>query len=159
MSDATNTTKKIYSKKILEKRAARVLAVQCIYSIEHDKSYNKSIDEKILDIMSSYHIDMLGFVKADIDEAYYIKLVRHVFSNYSDWEAKISEHLLKEWSFARLPSLLRAILLTGACELFLYQDVDNKIIINEYIEISKLFNHEGEAGFINKILHSICAKR
>jgi N utilization substance protein B len=147
-----STIKPIYSKKYQEKRAARVLAVQCMYSYQNNDDV--ALDQVIYDIIKdSKSQDILDdFSKSD--EKILITLVRGANSNIENLKLSISKHLSKEWRFDRLGKVIQAILLVAAYELMTKEN-DAAVVINEYIEITKLFNHEGESGFINSVLDGI----
>lgn len=159
MPEASNITKQIFSGKILEKRAARILAVQCIYSIISDKASDKSTDEKVNDIISIYMNDLSDSKFSKANHSYLIKLVRFAVDNKDATEANISLHLSKNWKIERLPKVVLSILKCAVSELFLDKALDREIIINDYLEIAKLFNHEGEVGFINSVLDKVAASR
>lgn len=159
MPEASNITKRIFSGKILEKRAARILAVQCIYSIISDKVVDKSTDEKVNDIISMYMNELSDSKFSKANHAYLIRLVRFAMDNSEATETNISLHLSKDWKIGRLPKVVLSILKCAVSELFLDKALDRQIIINDYLEIAKLFNHEGEVGFINSVLDKVAASR
>ena len=59
------------------------------------------------------------------------------------------------WSLSRIDSVSRAILRSALYELRECNDIPVKVIINEYIEISKSFFEGNEPNFINGILDKI----
>jgi N utilization substance protein B len=155
MQEISSITKRIFSSKILKKRAARIIAVQCLYSIASDEASNKSVDEKLSDIISVYENELSNSKLSQADHSYLIQLVRFAAENTLELENKISEHLLDNWRIERLPKVIASILKCATSELFLNKKLDRQIIINEYLEIAKLFNHEGETGFVNSVLDKI----
>lgn len=150
-----HTTKKIFSQKINNRRSARIIAVQCIYAIEHDTAYSKNVDEKLAEIISIYTNELSDSKLSSVNQSYLIKLVRFAAINKSGIEAEVTKHLSKEWKISRIPKLIYCILICAVGELLLMETLNKKIIINDYLEIAKLFNHVGEAGFINSILDKI----
>lgn len=159
MPEVPNTTKRIFSSKILGKRAARILAVQCLYSIITDKVQDKSTDEKVNDIILLYMNELADSKFSKANQAYLIKLARFAVDNADAIAENISKHLAKDWKIERLPKVVACILKCAVSELFLDKALDSKIIINDYLEIAKLFNHEGEVGFINTVLDKVSASR
>ncbi len=156
MSAPTDTIK-FYSKKVQKLRAARVVAVQCVYSIEYEEG--KAIDQKIIDLIDLYTTTNENKALTDANISHLSKLVRETASKKDALINLISPHLGEGWRFERLGKVIQSILLVGACEMFLDKEVDARIIINEYIELAKLFKHEGEAGFVNSVLHKLSEKR
>lgn len=162
MSDQVSTTDKqsiIYSKRIIAKRAARVVAVQSVYSITQDDQTDKSVDEKIADILEIYQGEMSFSKLSRANHSYLIKLVRGVFKEQEFLTSQASKYLASGWKFERLPAVIQAILLTGICELYLDKSIEKEIVINEYLEICKIFSHSGEAGFVNSVLDKVAQER
>ena len=62
---------------------------------------------------------------------------------------------LNNWSLSRIDSVSRAILRSACFEIHECYDVPPRVIINEYVNISKSFFSEKEPNFINGILDSI----
>ncbi len=149
-----NITKPLYSKKYQEKRTARVLAIQAIYAHNYTQA-DFPLDQVIFDIIKdSKSQESLSKLSAS-DEKLIITLTRGTEKNLEKLKEIISGHLSKEWRFDRLGKVMQAILLVAAYEMQMNPEFDKAIIINEYIEITKMFNHEGEAGFVNSVLDGI----
>ncbi|MFN5381693.1 MAG: transcription antitermination factor NusB [Alphaproteobacteria bacterium] len=158
MEEVKNTTS-FLSKKILKKRAARVLAVQCIYAVIIDTVSGSSVDDKILGIIELYSNELEDSRLSRADQTFLINLVRKTFEYKDTLQGNISQYLAKEWRFERLANVVQSILLAAACELFLDRDTDKEVIINEYLEIAKIFSHAGEVGFLNQVLDQIAKAR
>ncbi|MCE2993135.1 MAG: transcription antitermination factor NusB [Candidatus Jidaibacter sp.] len=158
MEEVKNTTS-FLSKKILKKRAARVLAVQCIYAVIIDTISGSSVDDKILGIIELYSNELEDSRLSRADQTFLINLVRKTFEYKDTLQGNISQYLAKEWRFERLANVVQSILLAAACELFLDRDTDKEVIINEYLEIAKIFSHAGEVGFLNQVLDQIAKAR
>jgi len=154
MSKPISTTKSNLSPQILKKRAARILAVQCVYSIDIDKFSDKTPDEKILDMILMAP-KLKEYKLSKPDEAYFISLVRLYIRDKDIIVGFIAPYLSKEWRFERLAKVIQAILKIAAVELRNKKELEPAIIINEYLEITKFFNHEGEAGFVNTVLDKL----
>ncbi|SQB97997.1 transcription termination protein [Helicobacter fennelliae] len=65
----------------------------------------------------------------------------------------IKSHL-KEWDFSRLGRIEKSILRLGVYEL-IYTQTDTPIIINEAIELAKIYGEENAPKLINGVLDSI----
>ncbi|WP_305862235.1 transcription antitermination factor NusB [Helicobacter cholecystus] len=68
-------------------------------------------------------------------------------------DERISEHL-KEWDIQRIGGIERAILRLGVYELC-FTPIDAPIIINEAIELAKLYGSDNAPRFINGVLDAI----
>lgn len=66
----------------------------------------------------------------------------------------INAHIPEGWTFNRLPLIERAILFMAISELTLEFD-DKAIIINEAVEIAKMFCEEGQHKYINGLLDNL----
>lgn len=64
---------------------------------------------------------------------------------------------LKEWEFNRLGGMEKSILRLGAYEI-LYTNTDSPVVINEAIELAKIYGEENAPKLINGILDSIIKK-
>ncbi|RAX59266.1 N utilization substance protein B [Helicobacter monodelphidis] len=67
---------------------------------------------------------------------------------------KVIKQALKEWDFNKLGEMERAILRLGTFEI-LYSETDRAVIINEAVELSKVFGGENAPRFINGVLDGI----
>ena len=80
-------------------------------------------------------------------------LFEGVMDNLEKIDAGVVKHL-KDWDFERLGAIERATLRLGCYEI-LYNDLDDAVIINEAIEITKAFAAEQSPKFINGVLDAI----
>ena len=126
---------------------------RCYYSIQQDHAYEKTIDEKILDILKIYSEEMPESKLSKTDESKLITLVRQAHANKVILIEEVSKYLAENWRFERLPKVIQAIILIGAMEI--KDGGDKKMVINESVEIAKIFNHPGEAGFVNSVLDKL----
>ncbi len=67
---------------------------------------------------------------------------------------EVIDSYLKEWSLSEIGNIERAILRLGAYEL-LYSKLDDAIVINEAIELSKRLCSDTSPKFINGVLAAI----
>lgn len=82
-----------------------------------------------------------------------LKLFNGVMQNLNPIDEQISKHL-KGWEFEKLGKVERAILRLCAYEI-LYDELDNAIIINEGVELSKRLGSEQTPKFVNGVLDAI----
>jgi N utilization substance protein B len=82
-----------------------------------------------------------------------LELYNGVNENISDLDLEINKHL-KDWKVVDLGHIEKAILRLGAYEL-LKSDLDDAVIINEAIELSKSLAGDTAPKFINGVLDSI----
>ncbi|QNM93904.1 transcription antitermination protein NusB [Mycoplasma sp. Pen4] len=103
------------------RRQARIEIIEVLYKFE---LLDRQID--VSQIFDEYpHLNKEQLKKLEL-----------IAKNYKFLVKTISSLLNKDWSWKRISPLLRAILLNGAFELY---SVDPKIVINESIEITKIY--------------------
>lgn len=87
-------------------------------------------------------------------DAYLQQIVLGFIENQERIDGLIRENLEK-WSFDRLAKVDRNILRLGVYELLFVEDVPNKVVINEAVEIAKIFGDEQSSKFINGVLSKV----
>ena len=70
-------------------------------------------------------------------------------------DALIEAKLTSGWRFDRLASIDRSILRIAAYELLHRSDVPTKVVLNEAIELAKIFSTEDSGKFVNGVLAAI----
>jgi len=139
-----------------QRRKAREMAVQCLYSLEFSEVEREfreygmlnEYPEVLQSLSSAENINPSSPVYAFADE-----LVKNTIINIEDVEAEIDKHT-DNWSLDSIAHLDRSILFVAVYELLL-TDTPAAVVINEAIEIAKRFCSEPTAKFINGILDSI----
>ncbi len=84
-----------------------------------------------------------------------IKIIEQIEAKYGSLKKIIIAALSADWEWERLQPLVRAILLYGTYELFLNNP---KIVINEMINITKIYIPGTVYKLVNKVLDLIASK-
>ena len=135
-----------------KKSSARLFAVQILFEMEINGKKINNILERLTD---EYLIEISRLNKTEkADKNHLIKILRGVTKNQKDIDLNINDNLIG-WSLSRIDSVSRAILRSALYELRECNDIPVKVVINEYIEISKSFFEGDEPNFINGILDKI----
>ncbi|PIE50475.1 MAG: antitermination protein NusB [Flavobacteriales bacterium] len=94
---------------------------------------------------------LIKALKDKEDEEFARKLLK---SSYDDWEEneKKIEKKLENWDLERVALMDKVILAIAFAEMDNFPFTASRIIINEYIEITKAFSNEKSGLFINGIL-------
>ncbi|MCC5800254.1 transcription antitermination factor NusB [Rossellomorea vietnamensis] len=87
-------------------------------------------------------------------DAYLEQIVLGFIENQEKIDGHIRENLEK-WSFDRLAKVDRNILRLGVYELLFVEDVPNNVVINEAVEIAKIFGDDQSSKFINGVLSKV----
>ena len=135
-----------------KKSSSRLFAVQILYEMEiNGKSFE--VIQKRFKEESFFEIEKINDLGSPSKT--YIEILVKGVSNNQDKVDNIIKDNLVNWSLSRINSLARAILRTSVFELLDVNDVPNKVVFNEYIEIAKFFFDGDEPSFINGVLDSV----
>ncbi|WP_300643835.1 transcription antitermination factor NusB [uncultured Helicobacter sp.] len=86
-----------------------------------------------------------------------LSLFNGVLEKLTNVDEQVSKHL-KEWDIQRIGGIERAILRLGVYELC-FTSTDAPIVINEAIELAKLYGSDNAPRFINGVLDAIVKER
>lgn len=128
----------------MKRREAREKAVQTLFQLDN---IELSIDEAIVHIIGE-----------DVEvNPFYDKLVRGTVEHKIEIdEALIAK--LENWSLERLPKIERTVLRIAVYELFYNDDAPQGVVINEAIELSKIFGDDKSGRFVNGVLSKFAEK-
>ena len=135
-----------------KKSSSRLFAVQILYEMElNDKSY-----ELILEAFSDdYFLELEKINNNGKPNKNYIeKLIKGVSKNQKEIDELVSRNLTNR-ELSNLDSLMRSILRISVYELIYEFKIPKKVVLNEYIEIAKLFFNGEEPSLINAVLDVI----
>lgn len=125
--------------------AAREAALKYFYQCEVEKIYYFSAH-----LLS----DHLEHFQVDPESKVYIgKLCKGVFDKFEEIDNTISKHS-KNWSLHRMGVIDRIVLRMATWEL-LERKQPKKVVMNEAIELSKVYGTEHSGSFVNGILDAI----
>ncbi len=136
------------------RRNARMYAVQAIFQY----FFNKQDICSVINQFSSYEVETGNEKKISYDENFFSLIVKGVDANKTFIKELIEENLSSEWNYNRIDITLKAILSLGIFELKNCKDIPLKVIIDEYVTISKMYCNNNNIGFINGILDNIGKK-
>lgn len=137
----------------LERRAARLVAVQALYQWEQTGAKPEAV-------IAEFGIHRLGgkdteATLATPDRKLFAELVRGVTADVGQLDDMLSAILTEEWRIERLESILRAIMRAGAFELVHRQDVPPKVVISEYLAVTDAFFGDKETAMTNGVLDKL----
>lgn len=135
------------------KSAARLYAVQALFQME-------AADQDATEVQTEFETHRFGaeiegdeLAEGDVD------LFRKVLNDAVIWQAKIDQMtdraLKDDWPIKRIDPTLRAVFRAAGAEL-VGSDAPPKVIISEYVDVTKAFFEEGkEAKFVNAVLDTV----
>ncbi len=94
---------------------------------------------------------LIKMIKDEDDREFARKLLREILNHWDETEKKLIGRL-ENWDIERVSLLDKIILITAITELDYFPLTPARVIINEYIEISKVFSTDRSNIFINGIL-------
>ncbi|WP_425378933.1 transcription antitermination factor NusB [Spiroplasma endosymbiont of Polydrusus pterygomalis] len=80
--------------------------------------------------------------------------IEEILANLPDIIANINQHLKPGWDFERLSNYHKAVLVYGVYEIC-YQQLSKAIVINESLEILKLYSEDTDFSYINSVLDQV----
>ena len=126
------------------RRSARILALQALYQI--DISGRKASDVLAFDwVDKRYDDNTIDFAR---------QLVNGTIGDLKRIDSHIKRQL-EHWDLDRVSYVDRAILRFSTYSLFSQDDVPDTVIINEAIDIAKIFGTDDSYRFVNGVLDGI----
>ena len=121
----------------------RELAFELLYSLEIQKVEKESIEEQIKIFLETNEITDK---KA---EEYFTDVVYGIQTNSEKIQETISSNLASNWKIERISKISLVLLKLSTYELIY------KVVINEVVELAKLYGDENAPSFINGVLGNI----
>ena len=121
--------------------AARRNAVQALYQWELNR-------QPIDGIIGEFQNERAEMQKAD--HSYFCEVVRGVVLNRDELADRLEPHLKR--AFPQLDPVERAVLLLAMFELIYRPDLPWRVVVNEGVELAKMFGAEQSHKFINGVL-------
>ena len=126
----------------MKRRDQRISVMTCIYQY--------LLTEKPLDDIFDDNLDIDD--KKSI--SFIVNSTVNTINNIPELTEEIKKHLTANWDFDRLGFIEQAILLMSAEEL-LHQDTDRAVVINEAVEIAKIYCDDDAPKLINGVLDQL----
>ena len=129
-------------KKQKNRRASRECAMKYLFERLVNGSYNEIT------------YDVLVNTLEDDGLLYFEKLISDVNEKFNFLKEIVSSFILK-YNSDRIYKIDLAILMIASNEILFYEDLPDKVAINEAIEIAKVYSTDNSPAFINGILASV----
>ena len=126
----------------------RRLCLEFLYQCESEKIYHFS-QEHFREFCNNFSV-------AEAEVPYFEMIVSEVYNDLSKIDNFISSTSLN-WNFDRISTIDLCILRLAICE-FILKKHPIAVIINEAIELGKIYGGENSSKFINGILDSVVKK-
>jgi len=130
----------------MKRRTAREKAVQCLFQID-------MAEVKLRDAID------LVMEDSEEDAGYMVSLVEGTLRFLNQIDDEIRKYL-RGWQLERIANVDRAVLRLAFYELMFEQnEVPEKVVLNEAVELAKVFSDEQSYRFVNGVLSSYLAER
>jgi N utilization substance protein B len=136
-----------------DRSAARLAALQALYQLEITGIAPDDVIEEF--IAHRFGRDPETGVARAYDRAFFADVVRGVLKHQVEIDCSIARMLASGWTLTRIDSILRALLRAAAYELVARRDVPAKVVIDEYVELTRDFFDGDEPGFVNAMLDKL----
>ncbi|CAL4324184.1 transcription antitermination factor NusB [Buchnera aphidicola] len=130
----------------LTRRKARECAVQAIYSWQLSKNNIVDIKNQFLKKITNKKIDII----------YFCQLIIGITDHYKFLDEFIKPYLSRK--ITELDPIEKTVLRISLYELIKRKDIPYKVVINEGIELAKLFGAKKSHKFINGVLDKVVSK-
>lgn len=121
----------------------------------------KYIDANLLSVLSedgdtaqNSAIDVADFERCD--KAHFSELLKGVIDNAADLEMLYANHVDRDVS--RLSLVERSVLLLACYEMKHHLDIPYRVVINEAVELTKLFGGTDGFRYVNGVLDKVAAE-
>lgn len=128
------------------RRGARRMLVQALYQAQLS-------GHEVTDLLTDFADHPDG---PAADTAYFEALLPVIAAARSDYDAQIDRYGLI--TAGKLDPVEKAVLWVGLAELQHSADVPTKVVINEAIELAKVFGAEGGYKYVNSVLDKAAAE-
>ena len=141
-----------------KRSSGREEALKILYFIEkafaEGNSRNVTIESIVKDYEKIHPCDSADIRSSQIRE-FALSLVREISDNKEDIDKKIDKYS-KNRRIERIDVITLSILRLGICQFDCFKDIPPKVVINECVSLSKLYEEDEKTpSFINGILDSI----
>lgn len=133
----------------MNKSKAREAAFKLLYSLQIMSESN--IEEQIELFIKDEEIDDKEAIKFITD------IIEGTAQNNNDIEEQIKQNIKQDWTISRISKIDLTLLKLGIYEM-IYAKVPYKVVINEVVELAKMYGDDSSKSFVNGVLASIVKK-
>lgn len=138
----------------MSRRKSRILAFQALFSWDASKS-------SLEDILNFSWLQKDNEVEIEVSETakeertFASLIIAGTIDHVDEIDKIIESHLSDSWNLDRINKVTLAILRTSVYEIIYQKDIDQKIVIDEAVNIAKDYGTDDSYKFINAILDKI----
>lgn len=133
----------------MNRSKAREAAFKLLYSLQIMSESN--IEEQIELFIKDEEIDDKEAIKFITD------IIEGTAQNNNDIEEQIKQNIKQDWTISRISKIDLTLLKLGIYEM-IYAKVPYKVVINEVVELAKMYGDDSSKSFVNGVFASIVKK-
>lgn len=133
----------------MNRSKAREAAFKLLYSLQIMSESN--IEEQIELFIKDEEIDDKEAIKFITD------IIEGTAQHNNDIEEQIKQNIKQDWTISRISKIDLTLLKLGIYEM-IYAKVPYKVVINEVVELAKMYGDDSSKSFVNGVLASIVKK-
>jgi N utilization substance protein B len=143
-----------------KKTVSRLAVVQSVYQYEMN-GRSQTILELQTALKELYkNYELMEYAKEiKLSVQYFNDLLQFTIENIKDIDEVISSYLSLDGEIKKLDFVVLAILRSGICELKYFPEIPQKVVLNEYSDITSEMAKEQDIGFVNSILDKYSKER
>ncbi|MHC5269028.1 transcription antitermination factor NusB [Enterococcus sp. LJL98] len=139
--------------KELSRREIRQMAIQALFPLDFNQELTKQ--DAILHAIALEHEEMIDEEHENFVPTYLDLLVTGVCDRKAEMDEIIQKHLRAGWTLKRLSKMDVTILRLALFEMLYVDNVPNKVVLNEAIELTKVFSDDQSRKFVNGVLSNV----
>ena len=129
----------------MNKSTIRELTFKLLYSLEIQKSFEDEDIELFFEDMQLESEQVKKQIKDDVNV---------IIKNNEELVKQISNNLKSDWKLERL-SKVNITLLNLAIYEMIYKKIPYKVVINEVVELAKMYGEDTSSSFVNGVLATV----
>lgn len=133
----------------MNRSKAREAAFKLLYSLQIMSESN--IEEQIELFIKDEEIDDKEAIEFITD------IIEGTAQHNNDIEEQIKQNIKQDWTISRISKIDLTLLKLGIYEM-IYAKVPYKVVINEVVELAKMYGDDSSKSFVNGVLASIVKK-
>lgn len=131
-----------------KRTAARVAAAQALYQIEMSGA-------PAADVIAEFRDHRLDDAS---DRELFAAIVATTSVRREEIDAQLKAVLVEGWPLERLDAVLRALLRAAAAELIDGAEPPARVVLDQYMEVARIFFTDKEIGFANGVLDGLARR-
>lgn len=159
-----SSTEEVSAINLSSRHATRFIAILALYSYDMCKQTSLAqlakkvkrsyLNKDIFDLEISQD-KLLEIELHSPDDQFLDQLISLSEEKRPEIEQLIKDSLIEKWNIDKIDKVIKAILQLAALELLYNAITPAKVIIDEYVSLTKSFYENNEAGFVNKVIDSM----